>query len=186
MISESKEQRTYDKVNKKSVIVSKFVWMWATHLDKCFQLLQTSFGDLKHEEDIRHKSSTEKWHSCKCSVTKCRCAVDIKCNKLKYNASANSYDISVVSHEECSKASQVKQQSCFPKQSKIIIFDLHYNDSSQFKWISQRAYEVHTLWLSTQKTQFLKYPKYSARGLFKKYPTFGREKYIYRPGGLKL
>jgi len=30
-----------------------------------------------------------------------------------------------------------------------------------------------------------KHSTYTVRGLFKKYPTFGKEKYIYTPGGLQ-
>ena len=30
------------------------------------------------------------------------------------------------------------------------------------------------------------YDQLCLQGLFKKYPTFGREKYIYTPGGLQL
>lgn len=66
-------QKTKDRwwgKQKKNAVVSKFVWKWATHLAKGLQLLQTSFGDLKHEEDIkRQKSSIENWHLCKCYVT---------------------------------------------------------------------------------------------------------------------
>jgi hypothetical protein len=146
-ISASKKQRTDDDINKtKNAVVSKFVWKWATHLDKGFQLLQTNFGDLKHEQDIRrHQSSIEKWHSCKCYVTKQRSVTDTNCNKLKYNVNGNSLT-SVL--PECPNVTHVKQTVTFSKTVHKIILDLRYNDSSQLKWISQCIHKVHTLWLS--------------------------------------
>jgi len=52
----SKDRRWSLQAN---AFVSKSVWIWATHLDKGFQVLLTSFGDLKHEEEIKkHKTRT--------------------------------------------------------------------------------------------------------------------------------
>jgi len=39
----------------------------------------------------------------------------------------------------------------------------------------------HSLLSSTENTK-----NAALRGLLKKYPTFGQEKYIYTPGGLQL
>lgn len=187
-ICASKKQRRDDEVNKKNAVVSNFVWQWATHLDKGFQLLQTSFGDLKHEENIKiHKSSIENWHSCKCCVTKQRSVIEINCNELQNYVNSNSLT-SVLKVTKTSKVTQVEQQSRFPKQSKKIIFHLHYNDSSQFKWISQSIYKVHNLWLSIQKTQFLKLPKYSIfhatwvhRTVFHQNPVFSHNCHMSHP-----
>lgn len=51
--------------------------MWATHLDKGFQLSLTSFGDLKHEEVKRYKRSIWMWHSCIHFVTGTMSAVSL-------------------------------------------------------------------------------------------------------------
>lgn len=145
-ISASKKTKDRWWGKKKNAIFSKFVWKWATHLDKGFQLLQTSFGDLKHEEDIKkHQSSIENWHSCESYVTKQRSTIDINGNELKYSVNGNSLT-SVLPVTKTVQRHSSKAAVTFPKTvQKKTIFNLHYNDSSQFKWISQRIHKVHIL-----------------------------------------
>jgi len=141
----SKEQRTDDEVKKKMpVLINLFeseLHTWIKAFNYCRQTLET-WSMKKILKDIKVALKT-----------------DIHANVMWLNKEAwltstamnwNTMQTVIVWHQ-CSqsrrlfKGTQAKQQSHFPKQFKKNFFNLHYNDSSQFKWISQCIHKVHIL-----------------------------------------